>query len=282
MSDGARTEPTLGQFLRAARARVDPGAAGLPDTGLRRVPGLRREEVAVLSGMSANYYTRLEQGRERHPSLQVLDALCRALALEEDAREHLHRLAGAAPSRPRFQQMTVRPDVRDLLEEWTTTPALVLSEKLDILAANRLAAAMHSGFSETPNIAVMTFIDPAGRTFYKDWHRAAQAAVANLRLAQGRHPRDPGLRALIARLSAQSESFRVLWRDFDVRGRTYEAKCFEHPDVGTLDLTYQAFDIKGSEGQQLLAYKAERGSSTEGSLRLLSSLAASAGRTRTG
>ena len=279
MSDGSRVEPTLGQFLRAARARVDVGDVGLPDTGLRRVPGLRREEVAVLSGMSANYYTRLEQGRERHPSLQVLDALCRALTLEPDARDHLHRLAGAAPSRLGFQQTTVRSDVLELVEEWTTTPAVVLSETLDVLAQNQLAAAMHSGFAETRNIAVMTFIDAAGRTFYKDWHRAAQAAVANLRLAQGRHPHSPNLSTLIARLSAASEPFQLLWEQFNVRGRTYEVKCFEHPDVGTLDLTYQAFDIRGSEGQQLLVYKAESGSRTAASLRLLSSLGAPARRT---
>lgn len=272
----SRIEPPvvgLGAFLRAARARVDPARAGMPTAGLRRVPGLRREEVAVLAGMSANYYTRLEQGRERHPSLQVLDALSRALDLGPDAREHLHRLAGAAPSQHGNRQVVVRPDVLELIEEWTTTPALVLSETLDILAQNRLARAMHSAFAEASNIAVMTFLDPAGSTFYVEWERAAQATVANLRLAQGRRPHDPRLHDVVTRLSASSAHFRSLWDTHDVRGKTYEAKRFEHVAVGLLELTYQAFDIRGSDGQQLLVYRAERGSRTAESLRLLDSLA---------
>ncbi|MHC3472605.1 helix-turn-helix domain-containing protein [Streptomyces sp. 7R007] len=273
MSDSARPASGLGLFLRAARARVDPARAGLPSAGLRRVPGLRREEVAVLAGVSANYYTRLEQGRERHPSLQVLDALSRALDLGADAHEHLHRLAGVAPSHHGRRQVVVRPDVLELVEEWTTTPALVLSDTLDILAHNHLAQAMHSGFADPSNIALMTFVDPAGSTFYVDWHRAAQATVANLRLTQGRSPHDPRLQELLARLSASSTHFRRLWDTYDVQGKTYEAKRFEHPAVGLLELTYQAFDIRGSDGQQLLVYKAERGSRTADSLRLLASFA---------
>lgn len=260
----------LGEFLRAARARADPARTGLPDGGPRRVPGLRREEVAVLAGVSANYYTRLEQGRERHPSPQVLDALCRALDLGPDARDHLHRLAGVAPARPAPAQTAVRPDVLALMQEWTTTPALVLSDTLDVLATNRLAEALLSGFARPRNIAVMAFLDPAAPGFYRDWLHAAQSAVATLRLA----PDGPRLRELVDRLSAASGAFRELWHHYDVRGRTYEAKSFRHPDVGELELTYQAFDVRGAEGQQLLVYRAEPGSRSAGSLRLLASLTA--------
>ncbi|MDN3054468.1 helix-turn-helix transcriptional regulator [Streptomyces sp. SRF1] len=276
MSQHGSSTSGLGGFLRAARARVDPARAGLPSAGVRRVPGLRREEVAVLAGVSANYYTRLEQGRERHPSLQVLDALGRALDLGPDAREHLHRLAGATPSRRGFPQPAVRPDVLELVEEWTTTPALVLNETLDVLAQNRLAAAMHSGFADPVNLALMTFGDPAGTGFYTDWHQVAEAVVASLRLAQGRRPHDPRLPELVGRLSASSAHFRELWDAHPVRGRTYEAKRFTHPVVGALELTYQAFDIRGSDGQELLVYRAERGSRTADSLRLLAGLAAPA------
>ncbi|MGA5507065.1 helix-turn-helix transcriptional regulator [Streptomyces umbrinus] len=272
MSDRGRGASSLGEFLRAARARVDVARAGLPSVGLRRVPGLRREEVAVLAGVSVNYYTRLEQGRECHPSLQVIDALSRAFDLGPDAREHLHRLAGAAPSRHGSQQIVVRPDILELIEEWTTTPALILGETLDVLAHNHLASAMHSGFADTSNIALMTFVDPVGATFYADWRQAAQAVVASLRLAQGRRAHDPRLLDLLAQLSASSAHFRELWDTYDVRGRTFEAKRFWHPDVGALELTSQAFDIRGSEGQQLVVYKTERGSRTACSLRLLASL----------
>lgn len=247
----------LGGFLRAARARVDPARAGVVSAGPRRVPGLRREEVAVLAGVSANYYARLEQGRERHPSPQVLDALSRALDLGPDAHEHLHRLAGTVPGGHGHRQARVRPDVLALIEEWTSTPALVLSDTLDVLAQNRLARALHTGFARSANLAEMTFLDPAGSTFYVDWHRAAAATVASLRLAEGRRPHDQRLREVIAQLSAGSAAFRALWADQDVRGRTYEAKRFDHPVLGRIDMSYQAFDVRGCDGQQLLVYRAE-------------------------
>ncbi|WP_275562743.1 transcriptional regulator [Streptomyces sp. 5-6(2022)] len=158
--------------------------------------------------------------------------------------------------------------------KWTTTPAMVFSETLDVLAGNRLAVAMHAGFEDPTNIALMTFADPAGATFYTDWHEAALAVVARLRFAQGRRPHDPRLLGLVKRLSAESAYFRQLWDTYEVRGRTYEAKRFQHPVVGALELTYQAFDVRGSDGQQLVVYRAERGSPTEGSLSLLASLSA--------
>jgi hypothetical protein len=170
--------------------------------------------------------------------------------------------------------MTVRPDILELIEDWTTTPALVLSETQDILAQNRLATAMHSGFEDSSNLAVMTFADPAGAGFYVDWHLAAEAMVAGLRLAQGRRPGDPRLRALVTRLSESSAHFRKLWEAHDVRGRTYQAKRFEHPTVGRLELASQAFDVRGCEGQQLVVYRAEPGSRTADSLILLAGLAA--------
>lgn len=274
MSHPRQEAADLGRFLRAARSRVDPAQVGLPTVGLRRVSGLRREEVAVLAGVSANYYTRLEQGRERHPSVQVLDALSRALNLGPDAHDHLHRLAGAAPGRHVPAQATVRPDLLELVEEWTTTPAMVISDTLDVLAQNRLTAAMHSGFAAPENLALMLFTDPFGSTFYVDWRHAARSVVAGLRLAHGHRAHNPRLRELVTRLWETSEPFREFWNTYDVRGRTFAAKRFQHPDVGLLELSYQAFDVRGSEGQQLIVYKAERGSRSAGSLRLLASLAA--------
>lgn len=265
----------LGSFLSARRAAVDPDAAGVRYSGHRRVRGLRREEVAVLAGVSADYYARLEQGRERHPSPQVLDALSRALHLDDDAREHLHRLAGAVPAlRGAATSRTVSPELLQLLDRWPDTPALVVDDVLDVLAENQLAAALHSGFTGPLNLLRMVFTDPAGRTFYADWHRAAQSTVAALRLAAGHSPDDPRVRVLVEELTTASAEFRVLWTRQDVRGKTHEAKEFAHPDVGSLTLGYQAFDVRSAPGHQLIVYQAEPGSPSDAALQLLASLAA--------
>ncbi|MEU4893324.1 helix-turn-helix transcriptional regulator [Streptomyces sp. NPDC044780] len=263
----------LGEFLRSRRSGLRPDDVGMASYGTRRVPGLRREEVAVLAGVNADYYTRLEQGRERHPSAQVLDALSRALRLDDDAREHLYRLAGTAPGdpAPRVSDQ-VSAALRQLLDGYPHTPAFVLNRTLDILAANALADALYSPFRPADNLARMAFADPAGRTFYTDWNRAAQATVANLRHAAGYEPDNPRLRELVDTLTRSSADFARLWDSHTVRGKTHEAKRFLHPDVGPLTLDYQAFDVREAPGQQLVIYHAEPGSSSAEALHLLGSI----------
>ncbi|WP_037570612.1 helix-turn-helix transcriptional regulator [Phaeacidiphilus oryzae] len=267
----------LGEFLRARRARLRPEDVGMTGYGVRRVSGLRREEVAVLAGVNADYYTRLEQGRERRPSAQVLDALGRALRLDADARAHLHRLAGTAPepAPPLYTAERVSPELRQLMDGYAGTPAFVMNRTLDLLAANALAEALYSAFTPADNLARMTFLDPAGRRFYQDWDRAAQSAVANLREAAGFDPDHPRLRELVTALSEGSSHFARLWRAHDVRGKTRDAKHLVHPDVGPLTLTYQSFDVREAPGQQLVIYHAEPATPSAEALKLLGSLHAS-------
>ncbi|GAA2329055.1 transcriptional regulator [Streptomyces violaceusniger] len=241
--------------------------------GARRVPGLRREEVAVLAGVNADYYTRLEQGRERHPSGQVLDALSRALRLDGDARDHLFRLGGTVPDTPSVHVSDqVSPGLRQLMDGYPHTPAFVLNRTLDILATNALADALYSPFHPADNLARMAFADPAGRAFYQDWDRAAQATVGNLRQAAGHEPDNPRLRELVDTLSEDSADFARLWNSHTVRGKTQEAKRFLHPDVGPLTLSYQAFDVREAPGRQLVIYHAEPGSGSAEALHLLGSI----------
>ena len=264
----------LGDFLRARRAALRPRDVGMPSHGTRRVAGLRREEVAVLAGVNADYYTRLEQGRERNPSPQVVDALSHALHLDEDARAHLYRLAGATPGDRLSPHSTgrVSPALRQLMDGYPNTPAFVMNRTLDLLAVNALAQALYSAFTPADNLARMTFLDPAGPTFYTDWNRAAQATVANLREATGFEPDNPRLRELVGTLTEHSADFARLWQSHTVRGKTQDAKHFLHPDIGPLTLTYQAFDIREAPGQQLVIYHAEPGSPSAHSLHLLGSL----------
>ncbi|MFJ6608017.1 helix-turn-helix transcriptional regulator [Streptomyces lydicus] len=263
----------LGDFLRARRSGLRPEDVGMASYGLRRVAGLRREEVAVLAGVNVDYYTRLEQGRERHPSPQVLDALSRALHLDTDAHAHLHRLAGTAPhERPTPQWNGVSPALRQLMDGYPHTPAFVLSRTLDILATNALADALYSPFHPADNLARMVFLDPTGRDFYTRWDWAAQATVANLRQAAGFDPGDPRLNALIDTLTEHSTTFSTLWQAHTVRGKTQDAKRLNHPEVGPLTLTYQAFDVRDAPGQQLVIYHAEPGSPSAQALSLLGAL----------
>ena len=263
----------LGEFLRARRGQRSPEDAGVLHAGRRRVTGLRREEVAVLAGVNADYYTRLEQGRETHPSPQVVDALCRALDLDPDAREHLYRLAGTTPDgAPAPVPQTVSPELRQLMDAHARTPAFVVNRVLDVLATNSLADALFAPFRAVDNLARMTFLDPAGRQFYARWNWTAQATVANLRVAAGFDPQDPGLRNLLAELQEGSEQFRALWQTHQVRGKTREPKHLLHPEVGPLTLTYQAFDVRSAPGQQLIIYQAEPATPSAHALGLLSSL----------
>jgi transcriptional regulator with XRE-family HTH domain len=273
----------IGQFLRARRERVRPEDVGLPDFGRRRVPGLRREELATLAGVSADYYVRLEQGRERHPSEQVIDALARALQLDDDATAHLHDLARPAPRRRRAAKRAerIRPELLRLMEAWPHTPAMVMGRHLDVLAANSLATALHGGFARGNNLVRTLFLDPAARERYPDWDVVARDTVAALRASVGPDLDDPHLTDLVGELSLKSERFRALWARHDVREKTHGTKRFVHPQVGELELHYETFAVAGSSGQVLSVYHAEPGSSTEQALALLSSIAAEGAATRT-
>ncbi|MFE3994720.1 helix-turn-helix transcriptional regulator [Streptomyces goshikiensis] len=269
-------ENALGVFLRARRARLGPEDTGLPTTGRRRVPGLRREEVATLAGVSPDYYTRLEQGRERHPSQQVLEAVARALRLDGEAVAHLHRVATPTPrrTRPAPRVERVAPNLRRLLDSWSDTPAFVLGHTLDVLARNQLADALFAGFTHADNLLRMTFLDPAAHHFHRDWDRAAEACVATLRRAAGIDPDDRRLTELVGELSVKSAGFRTLWARHEVRGKTREAKLFHHPEVGDLELHYETFTVNGAPTQQLVVYQAEPGSPSADALALLGSLSA--------
>ena len=266
----------LGAFLTARRARLTPADVGLVSSGIRRVAGLRREEVAVLAGVSVDYYTRLEQGREHNPSASVLAAVARALDLGPDAHDHLFRLAGLSPGgAPTSARSRVGQSLRELLDAWPDTPAVVIDRRLNLLAGNALADAFYADFAEADNLVRMTFLDPAGPTFFADWRRAAEACVANLRLALGHDPHDRQARELVEEVGAASPEFRRLWGRHDVQGKTHEAKTFRHGAVGELTLTYHAFDVRDAPGQQLIVYRAEPYSRSAEALRLLGTLAAS-------
>jgi transcriptional regulator with XRE-family HTH domain len=271
-------------FLVSRRARVTPEQAGLPAYGgNRRVAGLRREEVALLAGVSIDYYVRLERGRAAGASDSVLEGIARALQLDEAERAHLFDLARAAapsaphaPRRPASQQ--VRPSVRRILDSMTTTPAYVRNARLDILAANRLGAALFSpvlrGPAQPPNNARFLFLDPAAREFYQDWERQAQDVVATLRTEAGRSPHDKGLSNLIGELSTRSEHFRTWWAAHNVRFHRTGTKRFHHPAVGDLTLTFEALDLAADAGLRISAYSAEPGTQSDDALKLLATWAA--------
>jgi transcriptional regulator with XRE-family HTH domain len=262
----------LGAFLRARRASLGPADIGMPPGGRRKVAGLRREEVAVICGISVDYYTRIEQGRESHPSTQVLDALSRGLSMSGDERAHLFALADLAPPRQSPVTQRVDPDLLRLMDGWPDNPAVVTDDVMNVLARNRLGRVLYAGFEGETNLLRMTFVHPHGREFYVDWQRAAQASVANLRAAVGRDVRRPEIDALVDELTARSSVFRDLWERHDVRGKTHEPKEFRHPRAGSMTLTYHAFDVRSAPGQQLLVYAAEPGTDSAVALSLLKTL----------
>ncbi|WP_113699928.1 helix-turn-helix domain-containing protein [Nonomuraea lactucae] len=267
----------LGEFLRARRAALSPEDAGLPrGVGLRRTPGLRREEVASLAGISTYYYVRLEQGRERSPSAQVLDALAKALALEPDAIRLLHQLAGPPPrphSIPRPERVT--PNLFRLLMSWTGQPAQVVGRWHDVLASNPLADALHRPLRYRDNLARAVFLDPIAPSFYPDWDRAARAIASALRAAAGADLDHPRLTELVGELSLKSSAFRRLWPRHEVRCKEATSTTrFCHPDVGELTLDYESFSVVNEPGQHLLIYHAAPGSPSADALALLGSLAA--------
>ncbi|WP_329134783.1 helix-turn-helix transcriptional regulator [Streptomyces sp. NBC_00670] len=267
------TSNDLGDFLRAHRARLRPDDVGLVSYGARRVAGLRREEVAVLAGMNSDYYARLEQGRERSPSPQILESISSALRMDDEAREHLFRLAGTAPDGARPQpRETVSTALRQLLDGYPNAAAFVLNPATDFLASNALADALFSPYEAMDNMARMTFLDPAARGFFTQWQRAAEAVVAGLRHATGLDPNYRRLHDVVDSLTEASEEFAALWSSHTVHGKTRDGKELVHPDVGPLDLTYQTFDVRGAPGQQLVIYHAAPDTPSAQALTLLGSL----------
>lgn len=265
----------LGEFLRARRGQVSPESAGIPSYGTRRVPGLRREEVATMAGVSIDYYIRLEQGREKSPSAQVLDALSQVLRLDDDARLHLYRLAGLIPGTERVVlPERVDPELLRLMELWPDTPALILGRAYDVLAGNALAYALFDGFRQGPNLMRKVFLDPEARSFYPDWDLVARNTVAGFRVLQGRTPHDARIREVIAELSRDSPEFVELWERHEARGKRLESKRFHHREVGELTLNIHAFDVRSAPGQELIVYHPEPGSRSAEALALLGTLSA--------
>lgn len=269
------------KFLTSRRARISPQQAGIPSHGVRRVPGLRRAEVAQLAGVSVEYYSRLERGDLAGVSDQVLDALARALQLDDAESTHLYDLARAAGPRTRRRTrpapQRVRPTVQRMLDSMTEAPALVMNGRGDVLATNILGRALYapmidSACGATPNHARFTFLDSRSHRFWGDWERAADDTVALLHAQAGRDPYDKDLTDLIGELATRSEDFRTRWARHDVRLHHLGTKPFLHPVVGELRLTYESLDLP-ADNLTLVAYSSQPGSDSEDKLRLLASWA---------
>jgi transcriptional regulator with XRE-family HTH domain len=269
----------LADFLRRARGQIDPARAGLPSDGrVRRVPGLRREEVALLAGVSPDYYARLEQGRRIVPSAAVVEALGRALGLDAAGRAHLRDLIGLtgsqAPRRSRGVQR-VRPGLHQLLDALDGEPALVLGRRTDVLAANRLAKALFTDFDRLPparrNYARWMFLDEDARSLFVDWPDQARAAVESLRFDLGRDPGDRAAAALVAELREHSHEFDRWWEQHRVHQRTHGTKRLRHPLVGDVAVEYETLTPPGDPDTTLFIYTTEAGSPSRQALDLLAS-----------
>jgi transcriptional regulator with XRE-family HTH domain len=270
------------EFLATRRARITPQQAGLTTYGRRRVPGLRREEVAMLAGVSTDYYARLERGNLTGVSDGVLEAIARALRLDEAEHAHLHDLARAANITPHTRRrpaskQRVRPVVQRVLDGMTALPAIVLNGRLDLVAANRLGVALYSPVYDDPsrpaNLARFCFLNPHAAAFYPHWDEAANTTVAMLRVEAGRNPYDRGLSDLIGELSTRSETFRSRWAAHDVLLHRAGAKQFHHPVVGDLSLDYEVMELSADTGLTLTAYSPEPDSPSADGLALLASWA---------
>ncbi|MFB7309778.1 helix-turn-helix transcriptional regulator [Streptomyces sp. NPDC056192] len=270
----------LGDFLRSRRARIQPEDVGLQAYGRRRVPGLRREEVAQLAGVSVDYYIRLEQGRGPSVSDAVLDAIARVLRLDETELAYLHTVARpstkARGERPTAAQR-VRPGLRLLLDTIDRAPAFVLGRRMDVLAWNALGDAV-VGFSRMPaaarNMPRQVFLEPAARELYPEWAAVAAETVSHLRLDAGLHPTDRQLATLVGELSLRSEDFRRLWADHQVKSKTYGVKRIRHPVAGELTLPYETLALPGDPDQSLVVYTPEPDTETAERIALLASWAA--------
>jgi transcriptional regulator with XRE-family HTH domain len=249
----------LGEYLRARRELMNPADAGLRVVGVRRTPGLRREEVATLAGISADYYLRLEQGRDRNPSPQVLEALARVFGLDASATQYLLSLSAARPAKRRRPREVVPVGIRQLLDA-IALPAFVESRMFEVLAANRAATALSPAIRPGANRLRSVFLDPAERDLLPDWEQAIGGMVASFRASIGTDLDDPRIAQLVGELSLASEQFRRLWARHDVRTLSGGAARMRHPQVGMLELRREKLPIGGSDGQLLVIYHAEPGS----------------------
>ncbi len=266
----------LNEFLRTRRARIKPRDVGLPEFGRhRRVPGLRREELAQLAGMSVAYYTRLEQGNGRNVSVEVLDAIARALRLTDAEHAHLMHLAQPRDhkKKPSSRPQQVRGAQWQLLDSMEGVPAYVVGRRADILAWNRMALALFGDWSQLPaqqrNWARLVFLSPAHRDLFTEWESKAADIVGFLRMDAGCHPDDPQLSALVGELSVKSADFQRLWARHDVKERSHGVKRLNHPLVGELTLSFEVFKVPDDQEQSLYLYDAEPGSRSAEALHLL-------------
>jgi transcriptional regulator with XRE-family HTH domain len=275
------TANDIAEFLTTRRARITPEQAGLPSYGKRRVPGLRREEVASLAGMSVEYYKRLERGNSSGVSELVLEGLARALQLDEAERTHLFDLVRAAspvvPKRSRPVKQTIRPVVQRILDQ-ISAPATVRNARLDYVGGNALGRALYAPVFDSrqqpANSARFTFLDPAAADFYPDWDRVATELVAHLRSEAGRHPYDRQLSDLVGELSTRSDEFRVRWAAHNVRFHRTGTKRLHHPVVGELELSYETLELGADDGLSVAVFTAEPGSASQDALDLLASWSA--------
>jgi hypothetical protein len=276
------TRAEIRDFLTSRRAKITPDEVGLIAYGARRVPGLRREEVAILAGVSVDYYNRMERGNLTGASEGVLEAVAGALRLDEAERAHLFDLARASRDRAAGRRrpaakLTVRPSVQWLIEAMTGAAAYVVNGRQDILAANHLGRAFFSPMFESPapaNMARFTYLDPRAKEFHADWNRAARECVAGLRSQVGRDPFDRDLSDLVGELSMRSEEFAALWATHNVRLHRTAEKRFNHPVVGELTLRYDRLAVTADPGLEIFAYVAEPGSRSQEAFNLLASWAA--------
>jgi hypothetical protein len=268
---------TLADFLRAARARVSPADAGLPAGGLaaRRVPGLRRDEVAMLAGMSTDYYIRMEQGRIKHASDAVVNALAGALRLTDTERNYLFSLFSPAAGRSVRQRHSakVRPNLRQLMDQMDSTAAFVLGVGMEVLAMNDLAKVLIHDFTQETglarSLARWAFLAPEARAFYLEWDLVAADMSSILRRDSSAHPNDRKLNELIGELTVKSDDFRKWWPQHKVYECTYGSKQLMHPLVGRIQIEYETFPVPGQPDQQLFLYTAQRGSPSDDALRIL-------------
>jgi transcriptional regulator with XRE-family HTH domain len=273
-SEGAE----LGRFLRARRTQTNPEHVGLTvGAGIRRTPGLRREELATLAGISIDYYVRLERGKETRPSPAVLDSLARALHMDDQEHQHLRELATRAaryaPEPPPAPSRTVRPHLKLLLESLRPNPAYVISRSMEMLAWNPGGLALYAGLEDWPgkhrNLARYLFLHPAARDLFGDWDRQITGCVARLRAVAGTAPDAPDLTNLVGELLLKSPDFARLWERYEVAGRKPTQKTFQHPRVGTVTLTSQSMQLEGTPGQRIGVYTAEPGTPDHDAMTLL-------------
>jgi transcriptional regulator with XRE-family HTH domain len=273
----------LGDFLRSRRARVTPHDAGIVSYGTRRVPGLRREELALLAGVSVTYYTRLEQGQSVNASKSVIDALARALSLTEDEHAHLHDLARPAAAKPRRSAKPdrVRTGTKTLIDAMTGVPAIVLGRSTEVLAWNRLGHALVAGHFDyaapetpgtRPNLTRMLFLDHHTRELYANWEEEASRAVASLRLVAGRYPDDRNLTDLIGELCVASDEFARSWAKHPVHNCMSGTKRLNHPELGTLDVSFEVLHLPDAPGHRIMTYTAPEGTPGRHALALLGTI----------